>query len=96
MDPRSSKRRTKENSSEIDDGAEEYDDEDDDRDEDEDADDDDVAIVSVSATVVPISDFRIIWLISLMPTVRHLFLSTDPGKFLQLLHLHRSEHTIPS
>ena len=62
-------------------------------------DDDDPAVIDappVSDTLEPLSDLRIIWLISFIPTVKHLFLSTEPGKFLQLVHLHLSEHVIPS
>lgn len=42
-----------------------------------------------------LSDFLKAWLTS-FPIEKNLFLSTDPGKFLQLLHLHRSEQVIPS
>lgn len=62
-------------------------------------DDDDPAAIEAlpaSDTLQPLSDLRIIWLISFIPTERHLFLSTEPGKFLQLVHLHLSEHVIPS
>lgn len=61
---------------------------------DEDDAEDDVALGSL--TPLELSDLRIIWLISLMPTVNNLFRSTEPGKFLQLVHRHLSEQTIPS